>query len=292
MRCTDVVINNRAGWLNIVHGFLKKGYTPTITNTTTTTYPPTCYIWSTTRLTSKERCAHSAVVGYYMHPSIIPSVSLSNMICLHSFASVFDVDTHDLHNKLHPPHNRVILKKGRIEGETQAVPFLVELADELNTGSKSSSSSSRPCRNSVPIFLLGTCKLHAGTSQESQGAMILVGLACLRTEYLLEPGEAVANTAKTRCTSKRWMVAPNLLKLKFCNNNLEPFEVKTSAITTRVFMILVYLITRRASFEFMPSLKYPSIFSQVYFVPAVIQGVLQLGHSLSGPPHESSSSPT
>ena len=238
MRCTDVVINNRARWLNIVHGFLKKGYTPTITNTTTTTYPPTCYIWSTTRLTSKERCAHSAVVGYYMHPSIIPSVSLSNMICLHSFASVFDVDTH-LHNKLHPPHNRVILKKGRIEGETQAVPFLVELADELNTGSKSSSSSSRPCRNSVPIFLLGTCKLHAGTSQESQGAMILVGLACLRTEYLLEPGEAVANTPKTRCTSKRWMVAPNLLKLKFCNNNLEPFEVKTSAITTRVFMILV-----------------------------------------------------
>lgn len=170
--------------------------------------------------------------------------------------------------------------------------FLVELADELNTGSKSSSSSSRPCRNSVPIFLLGTCKLHAGTSQESQGAMILVGLACLRTEYLLEPGEAVANTPKTRCTSKRRMVAPNLLKLKFFNNNLEPFEVKTSAITTRVFMILVYLITRRASFEFMPSLKYPSIFSQVYFVPAVIQGVLQLGHSLSGPPHESSSSPT
>lgn len=54
-----------------------------ITNTTTTTYiSPTCYIWSTTRLTSKERCAHSAMVGYYMHPSI-PSVSLSNMICLH-----------------------------------------------------------------------------------------------------------------------------------------------------------------------------------------------------------------
>lgn len=84
VRCTDVVINNRAGWLNIVHGFLKKGYTPTITNTTTPTYiSPTCYIWSTTRLTSKERCAHSAVVGYYMQPSIIPSVSLSNMICLH-----------------------------------------------------------------------------------------------------------------------------------------------------------------------------------------------------------------
>ena len=155
MRCTDVVINNRARWLNIVHGFLKKGYTPTITNTTTTTYPPTCYIWSTTRLTSKERCAHSAVVGYYMHPSIIPSVSLSNMICLHSFASVFDVDTHDLHNKLHPPHNRVILKKGRIEGETQAVPFLVELADELNTGSKSSSSPFSALSEFGPDFSLG-----------------------------------------------------------------------------------------------------------------------------------------
>lgn len=56
-------------------------------------------------------------------------------------------------------------------------------------------------------------------------------------------------------------------------------------------MILMYLITRRASFEFMMSLEYPSIFLQVYFVPAVIQGVLQRGHSLSGPPHESSSSP-
>lgn len=109
VRSTDVVINKRAGWPNIVHGFRKKGYNTYTTNTTTatTTYPRPVISGVRLGLTSKERCAHSTMVGYYMHP-IYPQCLLIQHGLSPSFASEFDVDKH-LHNKLRPPHNWVIL---------------------------------------------------------------------------------------------------------------------------------------------------------------------------------------
>lgn len=52
------------------------------------------------------------------------------------------------------------------------------------------------------------------------GATRLVGLACLYPLVYVGSGEFLANTPKTRCISKHWMVGPNLLRIALLPSTL------------------------------------------------------------------------